>query len=236
MKKHVLIVDDDPTILAMVSFLAHEGGDVRISQVETGQGMLNVLNKDTIDLLILDLGLPDEDGLALARQVRARSDVQIMVLTGDESKESRIAALEIGVNEFLTKPFDPYELQLRIKNQLRYNRPGPENKRVDSEKPLRFEGYVLDPAKRSLETEKGERVHLTNSEFTILSALIRRQNMALSRNMILDAIVKSDEAPSDRAVDAYIAQIRAKIEINPKKPRLISTVRGYGYIFSAKVS
>jgi DNA-binding response OmpR family regulator len=236
MKPHVLIVDDDEMILAMVSFLAKERGSVRTTQVGTGAAMHAVFSKEEVDLLVLDLGLPDEDGLALVRQIRARSGIPIIILTGNQTKESLIAALELGVNDFLTKPFDPYELQLRINNQLRFARRGLEYRHNEEDKPIRFEGYVLDPSKRSLETESGKRIHLTNTELTILAVLAKRPDKAMSRGAILDAIAMGDHVPSDRAVDVYIAQIRRKIEKNPKEPKLITAVRGYGYVFSADVS
>lgn len=236
MKHHVLVVDDDEMIQAMVSFLVKDDPTVRTTPVGTGLAMHESLKRDSVDLVILDLNLPDEDGLALARQVRARSDVPILILTGDQSRERLIAALEIGVNDFLTKPFDPYELQLRIRNQLRLrDRHRPAAQRDGGAERFRFAGHVIDFAQRSLATASGDPVHLTPNEFNVLAALVRRPNRALSRNQILDALAIGDEAPSDRAVDVYVAQIRRKIEAAPGTPGIIRSVRGFGYRIAARV-
>ncbi len=227
---HILIVDDDELILAMVSFLAKEQSNVRTTQVGTGKEMHAVLSKDKVDLVVLDLGLPDEDGLVLARQVRARSDVPIIVLTGDNSKESLIAALEIGIQDFVTKPFDPYEFRLRIRNQLKYVNPEQRSYRDKEDTLLKFDGYSLDLDSRTLETKHGRKIHLTQNEFCILTALVKNPNKALSRNAILDVIASGADVPSDRAVDVYITQIRKKIEKDPKSPVLITSIRGFGYM------
>ena len=236
MKHHILIVDDDEMIQAMVSFLAKDGVNVRTTQVGTGTAMHETLARDSVDLMILDLGLPDEDGLALARQVRARSDVPIIVVTGDRSRESLIAALEIGVDDFLTKPFDPYELQLRIRNRLRRSgNAQPERRGPIASGRSGFAGHVIDFAGRSLTDPKGEIVHLTPNEFNVLAALVRKPKQALSRNQILDALASGDDPPSDRSVDVYINQIRKKIETDPTKPGIIRAVRGVGYMLAAAV-
>jgi DNA-binding response OmpR family regulator len=229
MKRHVLIVDDDEMIQKMVSFLSVEIPNVRTTQVETGKEMHAVLLNDKVDLLVLDLGLPDEDGLALARQVRARSDILIIVLTGDKGKDSLISALEIGVNDFVRKPFDPYELQLRVRNKLHHFKPEILNQ---TPKILHFGEYTLNLSSRRLSTKAVGDVHLTPTEFNVLAALLQRPDIAFSRGQILDIITTDADAPSDRAVDVYIAQLRLKIEVNPKQPQFIKAVRGFGYIFT----
>lgn len=230
MKQHVLIVDDDEMIQAMVSFLVKEDVSVRTTQVETGQKMHSVLKSDHVDLVVLDLGLPDEDGLALARQMRARSDVPIIVLTGDQSHERLISALEVGVNDFITKPFDPYELRLRIKNLLRYNRPS-RRERAERDNHIDLGALVLDLDSRTLKTKLGAPVALTRSEYSILAALAQRQDKAMSRGELLDIIAQGDDSPSPRAIDVYIRQIRKKLEPYPNHAQMIQAVRGYGYIF-----
>ncbi|HEY9080846.1 response regulator transcription factor [Magnetovibrio sp.] len=232
MKQHVLIVDDDEMIQAMVSFLVKEEFSVRTTQVETGLDMHTVLKSDRVDLVILDLGLPDEDGLALARQIRARDDVPIIVLTGDQSHERLISALEIGVNDFITKPFDPYELRLRVKNLLRYNHPRRRTSaNAEDEQRIQIGDMRLDLNRRSLDRPDGTIVPLTISEFNILSALALKPGKALSRGDLLDVIAQGGDGPSPRAIDVYIRQIRQKIEPNAHSPQFIQAVRGYGYIF-----
>lgn len=230
MKQHVLIVDDDEMIQAMVSFLVKEDVSVRTTQVDSGQLMHAALKTDKVDLLVLDLGLPDEDGLALARQVRARTDIPIIVLTGDQSHERLIAALEIGVNDFITKPFDPYELRLRIKNLLRYNRPKP-SVLAETGRRIDLGALVLDLNSRTLQEKSGARVALTRSEYNILAALVQRQDKAMSRGELLDVIAQGNDAPSPRAIDVYIRQIRKKLEPYTHHPQMIEVVRGYGYMF-----
>lgn len=231
MKHHILIVDDDEMVQSMVSFLVTDGLGMRATLVGSGKEMHRVLKTDIVDLVMLDLSLPDEDGLVLVRQIRARSDIPIIVLTEDSSKDRRIAAVEIGISDFVQKPFDPYELQLRIKNQLRDQKNDTKILKNKPKKQFQFGKYVLDIDRYSLTTVDGRRVHLTPSEFNILAALVQRKNKVMSRSQILDVIDDGDDAPSDRAIDVYISQIRKKIEKNAKQPKLIQAVRGYGYIF-----
>lgn len=231
MKRHVLIADEDEMVQSMVSFLVTDRLGMRATLVGTGKEMHAVLKADTVDLVMLDLSLPDENGLVLVRQIRARSDIPVIVLTKDNSKEMRIAALEIGISDFVQKPFDPYELQLRIKNQLRNQKTDQANLKTKLSNQFQFGKYVLDIERRSLNTIDGRRVHLTPNEFNILSALVQRKNKVMSRSQILDVIDNGDDAPSDRAIDVYISQIRKKIEKNATQPKIIQAVRGYGYIF-----
>jgi len=231
MKRHILIVDDDEMVQSMVSFLVTDGLGMRATLVGSGKEMHRVLKTDIVDLVVLDLLLPDEDGLVVVRQIRARSDIPIIVLTEDSSKDRRIAAVEIGVSDFVQKPFDPYELQLRIKNQLRDQKNDKTILKNKPNKQFQFGEFALDLESHSLNTVGGQRVHLTPSEFNILAALVQRKNKVMSRSQILDVIDNGDDAPSDRAIDVYISQIRKKIEKNAKKPKLIQAVRGYGYIF-----
>ena len=235
MKHHVLIVDDDEMIRDMVAFLVQNESNIKSTGVATGKDMHSILQNDAVSLIVLDMGLPDEDGLVLARQIRARSMVPIIVLTGDQSNETLITALEIGVNDFVHKPFDPYELQLRIKNQLQFFRPEKNSPLRRKTKRIKFGDYTLDPRSRSLTNIAGKEVPLTPTEFEILLALLRQPNTAFSRNMILDVISKGEQTPSDRAVDVFIAQLRRKIEVDPKKPQMIKSVRGFGYKFTIEL-
>ncbi|MEQ8393951.1 response regulator transcription factor [Thalassobaculum sp.] len=228
-KAHVLVVEDDQPSRAVLAYLAEDQGRVRVSQAATASEMHAVLARDAANLIILDLNLPDENGLSLARQLRTRSDVPIIVVTGDVSRDTRLAALEIGVDDFQTKPYDLKELGLRIRNQLRRSmairRPG----QVESSARVAFDRYVLDHSERILERSDGVTIHLTRNEFMILAALLRRRNSSVSRAALLDAIGNADDGPSDRAIDIYIKNLRAKIEADQRDPRIISTVRGFGY-------
>lgn len=229
MKKHALIVDDDLMIQQMVSFLTTQGLKLRSTHASNGAEMNNVLKHDKVDLLILDLNLPDEDGLVLARQVRSRSNVPILVLTGDESKETLIAALELGVDDFVRKPFDPYELQLRIRNLLGRSQQSHTPKKESLSHILNIGPYHMDMDKRLLIDENGKDIPLTYNEFNLLGALIKAKGNPVSRASLLDTIANGHEAPSERAIDVYIRQLRKKIEPKPDNPEFILSVRGFGY-------
>lgn len=229
MKEHVLVVEDDEFVVSLLgAYLEAEG--FRVSLATTGREMMAVLDHEPVDLILLDLGLPDEDGLVLMRQVRARSGVPICVLTARRVHDDRIAALELGADDYMTKPCDPHELVLRVRNLL--GRSGPnagtaaDVRRNDV---LRFDGWALDVGARALLAPDGHDVPLTPSEFNLLAALARAPNRALSRDHLLDALTRDDEASSDRAVDVLVSRLRKKMESDPQEPRLILTVRGIGY-------
>lgn len=229
MKQHVLIVDDDEMMQNLVGFLVKDGLELRTTQVANALDMHAVLKHDDVDLLVLDLGLPDEDGLVLARQVKSRGNIPILILTGDNKKETLVSALEIGVQDFVTKPFDPYELQLRIKNLLKNFRGRKSTQHLRTRNKFRFGEFVLSIEQRSLSSAGTGNVHLTYNEFNILCALAQSPGKALSRAVLLDAIAKGADAPTDRAIDVYISQLRQKLEPDTKTPRYIVSVRGYGY-------
>lgn len=229
-KHHVLVVEDDDIMQTIVAnFLGQEGYD--ITGVSTGKGMFAVFNEHSIDLILLDLNLPDEDGLSLARHVRARSSVPIIIITSRTDMDDRLAGLDIGADDFLTKPFDPRELVLRVRNVLR------RTNKLDqaSHKGIVFGDWIINIAARTLTTSVGEDMALTAGEFNILSALVQAAGRVLSRDNLLDAIIRDDKPPSDRMVDVFISRLRKKIEANTRKPAYIITVPGYGYKFSGAV-
>ena len=209
----------------------------KVSLAATGKEMLACIDSEAIDLVLLDLGLPDEDGLLLARQVRARSSLQIIVVTARKEQKDRLAALEIGADDYLTKPFDPEELTLRVRNIL--GRAG-DGSNTNAEEALRertevfkFLGRTLDAGGHSLTGPDGDKVTLTRAEFNLLTSLARAPNRVLSRDYLLDAVSQDADAPTDRLIDVLISRVRKKIEPNPKKPEIITTVVGCGYKFSA---
>lgn len=231
-KGNVLVVEDDPSSRALLSYLAEDHGRARVAQAGSAKEMYAVLARDTANLIILDLNLPDESGLTLLRQLRTRSEVPVIVVTADESRETRLACLEAGADDYLSKPFDLRELGLRIRNLLRRSLAIRRPERPDDPVRVGFDGYVLDRSERTLERAAGGGVHLTPNEFLILSALLRRRNSGMSRAALLDAIGEGDDGPSDRAIDIYIKNLRAKIEADPRNPVIIQTVRGFGYKLS----
>ena len=236
MKQHLLIVEDDEFVLSLLgAYLEHDG--FRVSLVASGREMLAILGKEPVHLILLDLGLPDEDGLALTRQVRARSSVPIIVLTGRQAGEDRLAALELGADDYLTKPCDPREIALRIHNMLgRTANTGTTGTAAERRDVMNFEGWSLDLAGHSVTAPNGNDVPLTGAEFNLLAALARAPNRVLTRDFLLDAISQNNEAPTDRTIDVVVSRLRKKIERDPRKPNIIVTVRGCGYKFRASPS
>ena len=233
MTQHLLIVEDEEFVQALIAaYLKKEG--FRISLALTGKEMFAVLEKEDIDLILLDLNLPDEDGLALARRVRSRSSVPIIVLTAREGRDDRLSALSMGVDDYLNKPVDPEELALRVHNVL--GRSGNTERQGKADDGIRFAGWTLDGAGRTLTAPDGGTVDLTQAEFQLLSALARAPNRVLSRAQLLDAMAPFGESASDRVVDVMISRLRKKMERNPSKPEMIITVTGFGYKLAAQAS
>lgn len=231
MQKHLLIVEDDELVQSLLAaYLKAE--NFKVSYAGTGKEMLATLNSDSIDLVLLDLGLPDEDGLTLTRQVRARSSVPIVVITARKGREDRLAALELGADDYLTKPFDPEELVLRVHNLL--DRAGPDSGsgNVRNHDILEYEGWRIDISGHTVTSPNGGDITLTHAEFNLFAALAKAPNRVLSRDYLLDAISRDEDAPSDRLIDVLISRVRKKVESEPKKPRLIVTVPGCGYKFT----
>jgi DNA-binding response OmpR family regulator len=234
MTKHLLIVEDDELVQSLLAaYMQNEG--FKVSLATSGKEMLACIDSEAIDLMLLDLGLPDEDGLVLARQVRARSSLPIIVVTSRKDQKDRLAALEIGADDYLTKPFDPEELVLRVRNLLsRAGGTTEEALRLKTEV-FKFQGWTLDTGGHNLTGPGGETVSLTRAEFNLLAALARAPNRVLSRDYLLDAISQDADAPTDRLIDVLISRVRKKIEPGPQKPEIITTVVGCGYKFSAQI-
>jgi two-component system, OmpR family, response regulator len=233
-KKHLLIVEDDEMVQALLSaYLVNAG--FRVSLAATGKEMLACVDSEPVDMVLLDLGLPDGDGLGLARQVRARSSLPIVVLTARKEQKDRLAALEIGADDYLTKPFDPAELVLRVRNLLGRAETGAAGElprpRIEV---FCFAGWTLDVGAHTLTNAEGLKLTLTRAEFNLLAALARAPNRVLSRAFLLDAVSQDSDAPTDRLIDVLVSRVRKKIERDPKNPRIITTVVGSGYKFSVE--
>ncbi|MBT6883927.1 MAG: response regulator transcription factor [Rhodospirillaceae bacterium] len=230
---HLLIVEDDELVQSLMgAYLQRDG--FTISLAATGKEMLAAIDTEHIDLVLLDLGLPDEDGLSLARQVRARSDLPIIVITARKVKSDRLAALEVGADDYLTKPFDPDELVLRVRNIL--GRAGTVEAPSIRSEIYRFEGWSLDMDARAVIAPDGEHVAFTRAELNLLAALVKAPNRVLTRAHLLDAVSHDAASPTDRLIDVLVSRIRKKIEPEPKAPQFITTVVGCGYKFSRPVT
>ena len=229
MRPHILIVEDDEFIQALLATVLKNEG-FRISLATSGEEMHGILAGEPVHLILLDLGLPDEDGLTLARQLRARSSLPIIVLTGRQELDDKLAALEIGADDYLTKPTSPEEIVLRVRNVLERAGTSASADGVRQEVSLlEFGDWKIDLAGRSLTDPAGDDVPLTPAEFNLLAALVQAPNRVLTRDHLLDAVARDDEPPNTRTIDVLVSRVRKKIEPDPRKPTRIVTVTGYGY-------
>ena len=231
---HILVVDDEPEIAELLRrYLSTQGYEV--STAPNGPAMRRVLAEKNIDLLLLDLGLPGEDGLALMRSLREHSSVPVIVVTGRGEPVDRIIGLEIGADDYITKPFDVRELAARVRSVLRrtIEKPGKSGAAPDA---VRFAGWTLHLDARRLESPQGKTVELTTGEFELLAALARAPGRVLSRDELLAATRNREAGPFDRTIDVQIGRLRRKIETDPQHPEIIKSVRGAGYLFTPKVS
>lgn len=230
----ILVVDDDPRVCRLLSRqLRREGYAVHTAA--NGSEMRRLMRAEQPHLVILDLMLPDEDGFTLARQLRAQSDVGIVMLTGKTDTVDKVVGLEIGADDYITKPFEERELLARVRSVLRRVSDTTRD-RTQRGSIARFADWQLDLEAYELTSTSGEPVHLTAHEFQLLSALISHGHRVLSRDAILDLISGRDWTPEDRSVDVLVGKLRKKLEDDPHDPKLIKTVRGAGYMLTAKVS
>jgi two-component system OmpR family response regulator len=231
---HILVVDDQKEICEVVQeYLSSEG--YRVSAATDGTGMRQVMAQNAVDLVILDLMLPGEDGLTLARWLRDQSDVGIIILTGRGETVDRIIGLEMGADDYLPKPFHLRELLARVKSVLRRASQRTQEKPAAGRAKARFAGWNLDLATRELRSPTGGDVRLTTGEFDLLAAFVNNANQVLSRDRLLDLARNREAGPFDRTIDVQVGRLRRKLEDDPQQPTLIKTVRGTGYIFTPTV-
>lgn len=238
-KQHILIVDDDPEIGALLSDYLHKY-DYRVSLAKEGGQMWRKLQESKVDLIILDVMLPGEDGISLCRQLRDSSDISIIMLSAVDGEADRVAGLEVGADDYLTKPFSPRELLARMKALLRRSTGVLGKQRQEaalaSLPNLEFSGWSLDQKKRRLLDPDGVTVPLSNSEYELLLAFIEHPHRVLTRDQLLDLTKGKAASPFDRSIDVQVGRLRKKIESSPKNPDIILTVRGGGYQFNATVT
>jgi len=232
--KQILVVEDDPTSLeAVAGYFEVEG--YRVVRARDAEEMERELKRHVIDLVVLDIRLPGKDGLTLLRELRAHSDVPVIVVSARTEDVDHIVALEIGADDYLDKPISLRELLVRTKNILRRMAvPSmPSQQEIEIQE---FNGWVLDRAARSLTTSTGDDVHLTRGEFDLVSFMAQRPGRVLQRDQLLDCLAGREWQPFDRTIDVLIGRLRNKIEADPKSPTIVITVHGVGYVFMGKAN
>ena len=230
---HILVVDDHREIRDLLArFLGAQG--FRVSTAVDGRAMRKALEEARIDLIVLDRMLPGEDGLALCRQLRASSTIPIIMLTAMGEPVDRTIGLEIGADDYVTKPFDARELLARIRAVLRRAQ-GSAEPAVVSGAPLRFAGWRFHADRRELENADGVIEPLSTGEYELLMAFIQHPQRVLSRDQLIDLARGHSTAINDRSIDTQVMRLRRKIEPDPKTPTLIKTVWGGGYLFAPEI-
>ena len=238
-KPHILIVDDDVRIRQMLSRYLEEEG-FRTSGADSGAAMRACLEKTKVDLILLDLVLPGEDGLQLARDVRTRSNVGIIMVTGRADLVDTVVGLEVGADDYVAKPFHLREVLARIKSVLRRLQPASQAapqtaSETDIGELIWFDGWCLDLGRRELKSPDGIAIPLTTGEFDLLVTFVKHPGRVLDRDILMDETRGRQWEAFDRAIDAQVARLRRKIEPDPKNPTLIKSVRGVGYVFTGKI-
>ncbi|PWT70214.1 MAG: DNA-binding response regulator [Proteobacteria bacterium] len=231
---HILIVDDDREIRSLLGDYLQKSG-YRVSAVADGRGMWNVLDGGRVDLVILDVMLPGDDGFVLCRTLRSRGNWPVIMLTAKGDETDRIVGLELGADDYLAKPFNPRELLARIKSVLRRHRSVPDNLQPEAAHTLRFANWTLDLASRNLISPDQVVVALSGAEFRLLRVFLSYPNRVLSREQLMDLTVGREADPLDRSIDVQVSRLRQRLQDDAREPVIIKTVRGEGYVLAAAV-
>ena len=235
---HIAILDDEVDVTQLLcNYLQSRG--FRATQVHSGRALMALMPVDTPALVLLDLGLPGEDGLAVARKLRENWHCGLVIVTGRGDAVDKIVGLELGADDYVTKPFDLRELLARITAVLRRTAPIAAGAHVNATVPperLHFEGWTLDAAARCLVDPTGAEVALTTGEFELLVTFVRHAGRVLSRDFLLEQTRGREAGPFDRTIDVQVGRLRKKLEIDPENPKVIKSVRGAGYILVPPVT
>jgi two-component system torCAD operon response regulator TorR len=230
---HILIVEDDPaTRLTLASYFEATG--FRVTEAAEGAGLRAALARGPVDLVLLDINLPGEDGFSLLREIRRTSDLAVIMVTNKTDAVDRILGLELGAHDYVTKPVNLRELLARAKNLIRLMRMMPDTAGRDD--PIAFDGWTVDRVARRLSDPAGQDVALTRAEFDLLVALASHPGRAMTRDTLLDHVSRRDSDPFDRTIDVLVGRLRRKIEPDPRQPRRLITVHGIGYLFVQSVA
>jgi DNA-binding response OmpR family regulator len=227
---HLLVVDDDTEIAQILSHYFSSQG-FRVSTAGDGVRMRHVLDSEPVDIVMMDIGLPGEDGFSLTRNLREHWHGPVIIVTGRGESVDRVVGLELGADDYVTKPFDLRELLARVRSVLRRTSSPP---RTNTGR-LSFDGCVLNPQAHSLSGPQGESIPLTSGEFALLRFFVEHANQVLTRDQLMTHIHGRDAGPFDRSIDVQIGRLRRKIEPDPANPQRIKSIRGTGYLFSPTV-
>lgn len=231
---HILVVDDDPKIRTGLSrFLVGQG--MRVTAAVDGNDMRAKLAKAAVDLIVLDVMMPGEDGLSLCRKLSAETDIPIILLTAVVGETDRVIGLELGADDYICKPFSPRELLARIRVVLRRRPKTVADETKGSRGQYSFDGWRFDVRARTLVSPSGLYVELTTGEFDLLQAFVEHPNVVLNRDQLLDLARGRASLAVDRSIDVQVMRLRRKLEIDPQSPQVIKTVRNSGYIFTPAV-
>jgi len=231
---HILVVEDDREISALVARYLRTN-ECRVSLAANGRELDRLLDGAKVDLIVLDLMLPGEDGLSLCKRLRARSPVPIIMLTAKADEVDRILGLEMGADDYMPKPFNPRELLARIRAVLRRAAGTTAEPTANGARMLTFVGWQIDRLLREVRNPAGARVALTDAEFGLLQAFCDRPQRVLSRDQLLELTQGRTAAAFERSVDILVSRLRRKIELDPQDPSIIKTVRSGGYLFTPAV-
>jgi two-component system OmpR family response regulator len=232
---HLLVVDDDPQIRLLVSRLLQRGG-YRVSLAQDGRVMAEIMAKVEIDLVLLDVMLPGRNGLDLCRDVRSRSNIPIIMLTARGDEGDRVAGLEIGADDYVTKPFSSRELLARVRAALRRVRSQPDGRpKGPAGDEIRFDGWSLNLRRRELHSPMEVFVDLSTGEYDLLVAFVEHAYRVLSRDQLMELAKAKSSDPFDRTIDVQVSRLRRKLVVAGDDPDIIKTVRGAGYMFAPRV-
>ena len=231
----ILVVADDPDVRDIVERCLVDSG-YRVWTCEDGSRVFDIVNEKGIDLAIVDLMLPDTDGLMLTRKLKEHSDIGVVILSGRGETTEKIISLEIGADDYLSKPFEPRELLARVRSVLRRLGQDKTDSLSIESTIFSFDDWRLDLTARTLTSPKGTPVELSSGEFNLLRAFVEHPNRVLSRDQLLDLTHANDTPAFDRSVDVRVGRVRKKIEVGPQTPKFIKTIRNGGYMFAATVA
>lgn len=228
---HILVVEDDLATQALLGAYLNDAG-YKVSSAATGEAMRSILAKTSVDLVLLDLNLPDADGIQLAHGLRKQSRTPIIIVSARSETRDRITGLELGADDYVTKPFHPRELVARVRNVLGRI----ENRKEEQAGVVyRFQGWQLDLLWRRLINPQGEQVSMTGTEFDLLAVLVARAGQPLTRDQLLEATGAPGRPVNDRSIDTLISRVRRKLGDTRSGVRMIETCHGHGYRFSCEI-